>query len=485
MIPILKPREMYSLDSYLINNVGIDSKLLMENAALYSSIKIREILPLKSKILILCGVGNNGGDGLALVRHLYNEYNVTYVVIGDRVRQTLNNKYNYDLLQTLDITENKHENLIFDNYDCIIDSIYGIGGKSPLQLELTNIIQSINKADCLKIAMDIPTGLDSETGIASESTFKADYTYTMYAEKTGLLLNDGKDYSGKVIVLDLGVPKRLIDSYSSIYKYNKIIYLERKSNTSKFDYGKCVIIAGSKNMSGAASLACNAAISAGAGLVYLITTHIHSSLFPEIITNEVSEYNKLMLLAEEIQPLLYKSDSIVIGPGLGKSNEITEMINSIILEYPNIRFIIDADGINALDYNKEYNQNITITPHIGEFAYLIGMNRLDIIDSLVDLVKETAKKMKVNILLKGPTSIISDGEEVIFVSDGIPKMATAGSGDVLSGILGAQVNQTISHNNLHTIANAALTHIYAAKHSLNSSNSIIASDIIKGLKCIK
>lgn len=485
MIPILTPKEMYSLDSYLISNVGNESKLLMENAAVYTSHKIREILPIKSKILILCGVGNNGGDGLALVRHLANYYAVSYVLIGDRVKQTIDNKYNYEILQKLNLVEVQFEDLNLNNFDCIIDAIFGIGGKSPLSEEVAEIIYKINETDCTKIAIDIPTGLDGETGIAYTTTFKADYTYTMYAEKNGLLLNDGKDYSGKVEVLNLGIPQRLINPYASIYKYNNILSLQRKHNTSKFDYGKCLVLAGSENMSGAAALTCNAAISTGAGLVYLITTNKHNSLYPEIIAYTVDEYNPNILNNSDIRKLLDNSNSIVIGPGIGKSNEISKLIVSIIDSYPNKKFIIDADGISALEYNSVYSKNITITPHIGEFANLIGKDRLEITDKLIILVKETASKMNINILLKGTTTIISDGEDVILVSDGIPEMATAGSGDVLSGILGAQVNHNLFSNFIELIANAALTHINAAKNALNNNHSLIASDIIKGLKCIK
>lgn len=485
MIPILTPKEMYSLDHCIIYTVGIKSKLLMENAAISTSFKIKEILPIKSKILILCGVGNNGGDGLALVRHLANNYEVCYALIGDRAKQTKENKYNYDILQRFVLEEVQFESLILNDFDCIIDSILGIGCKFPLSEELTDIIEKINETDCTRIAIDIPTGLNSETGIAYTTTFRADYTYTMYAEKTGLLLNDGKDYTGKVEVLDLGIPQRLIKCFTSIYKYNNIRAIQRKYNTSKFDYGKCLVLAGSENMAGAAALTCNAAISSGAGLVYLITTNKHHSLHPEIIAYNIDKYDTNILYNSDIHPLLDKSNSIVIGPGLGKSIEISDMIVSIIDSYPNKKFIIDADGISALDYNTVYNKNITITPHIGEFATLIGKDRLEITDKLLILVKETANKMNINILLKGATTIISDGVEVILVSDGIPEMATAGSGDVLSGILGAQVNHNLCSSYIELIANAALTHINAAKIALNNNQSLIASDIIKGLKCIK
>ncbi|MFA7325410.1 MAG: NAD(P)H-hydrate dehydratase [Candidatus Kapaibacterium sp.] len=485
MIPILNPKEMYSLDNYLINNVGIESKLLMENSAVYSSFKIREILPHYSNILILCGVGNNGGDGLALVRHLMNDYNVSFALIGDSTKQTIDNKYYYETLQTLKLVKIETDEIDFNNYDCIIDSLLGIGGKPPLYEELTDIVIKANSSECIRIAIDTPTGLDSETGIASSPTFNADFTFAMYAEKTGMLLNDGKDYCGTIITLDLGVPLSLISSYSIVQKYDSIRLMKRLNNTSKFDYGKCVVIAGSENMSGAAALTCNSAISTGAGLVYLITTNKPLSLYPEIISFEISNYNTSTLNNSALQQLLDKSDSIVIGPGLDKSDDITNMINSILERYPDKRFIIDADGISALDNKNVYCQNITITPHVGEFANLIGKNRNVILDNLVALAKETAKKMNINILLKGTTTIITDGEDVLLVCDGIPEMATAGSGDVLSGILGAQVNQNLSSNYLQILANATLTHINAAKAALINKNSIIASDIITGLKCIK
>lgn len=485
MIPILNPNDMYSLDSHLINNIGIESKLLMENAAVYISNNLKEIVTIGSKILIICGPGNNGGDGLALVRHLHNEYKVSFVIVGNKENQSEDNKYNFNLLKSLDITESDINTVNFNDFDCIIDSIYGIGSRLPLDEVISEIIDSINKTKCLKIAIDIPTGLNSLNGIASESTFKSDYTYTMYAEKTGLLLNDGKDYSGDIIVMDLGIPRNVVVAYSNIFKYSELNSLRRENNTSKFNYGKCVVIAGSESMSGAAALTCNASISSGAGLVYLITTNKNYNILPEIITKVVNDYDESMLNNNDIKHLIDKSDSIVIGPGLGKSTEITNMINSILESYPNKKYIIDADAISILDLSKKYSQNITITPHLGEFANLLGKEKKDIIENLVDLVKETAFNMKINILLKGATSIISDGEEVILVSDGVPEMATAGSGDVLSGILGSQVNLDSNSKYLHIIANSALTHINAAKISLKNSSKLIASDIIKGLKCIK
>lgn len=485
MIPILTSKEMYSLDSHLINNIGFESKLLMESAAIYISSQIKKIIPKNSKILILCGIGNNGGDGLAISRHLMNNYDINFTLIGNMSKQSEDNKYNYNILKSLKIKEIKPSEIEFDKYTCIIDGLLGIGSKPPLDGDIVTVLNKANNSSCLRIAIDVPTGLNVDNGIAHSTTFLADYTFTMYAEKTGHYLNDGKDFCGEIIVIDLGIPNKLIESYSSISKYNNLLQIKRKYNSSKFDYGKCVVIAGSEFMSGAAALTCNSAISAGAGLVYLITTKRNQSLFSEIITYEVNELNKNVLDKSELTKLLENCNSIVIGPGLGKSKDITQMISSILSNYPEKRYIIDADGISALDCNKSYNKNITITPHIGEFANLINLDRIEIECDLVNLVKETALTMNINIILKGSTTIISNGEEVILVTEGVPEMATAGSGDVLSGILGAQINLNQKIPILECLANGVLTHITAAKYILNKKNHIIASDIIKGLQCIE
>lgn len=485
MKPILKPKDMYELDTYLIEKIGIASNILMENAAVYSSNFINKKLKHNSKILILCGVGNNGGDGLALVRHLITNQNVNFIVIGDKSKFTNDSSINYNILKSLEINELALSKVNFSEYDCIIDALLGIGSRLPLKNDLKKLIQSVNETSALKFAIDVPTGLDAVTGIADKITFQANYTLTMYAAKTGLYLNDGKDFTGKVKVLNLGIPENTIHRFSSFKRFKQIRLLKRKNNSSKFDYGKCLVIGGSKNMKGAGVMSSNAAISAGAGIVYYCSTDIGDSIFPEIITLKIKRYDESIHNNMNFIDIAKKCNTIVVGPGLGKSNLNSGMINTLIDSYSDKIIIIDADGINALDSNRKYNNNIVITPHLGEFSNLIKKDIKQILNNLPVLVLNTAKKMNINILLKGPTSLISNGEEVIFVTDGIPQMATAGSGDVLSGILGAQLNQNLCGNLIENIANSTLNHIKASKLALKFKSNIIATDIIKGLKCIK
>lgn len=485
LLPIFTPNEMYQLDSYIINNVMIPSMLLMEAAAIYSAKFIKAKLDYSSCVLILCGVGNNGGDGLALVRHLSNIYKVDYSIIGDNNKFSTDAQDNYNILKSLNINETPINQIDWEQYDCIIDSILGIGSNLPLRENISQVINLSNQSNALKIAIDIPTGLDAYTGIADKTTFKADYTLTMYGAKTGLYLNDGKDYSGKVVKLDLGIPNNILDKFSNVYQYKTLKHIIRKNNTSKYDYSRCLVIAGSETMKGAGILASNAAISAGAGLVYFCSTNIGSGIYSEIMTLEISDYNDNILNNQEISPIFNKCNSLIIGPGLGKSKSVKSMINAILNKYPGKQVILDADGISALDSNKSYNHNITITPHLGEFSTLLNLDKSKIVKILPDIVKETAKKMNINILLKGPTTIISDGEEVIFVTSGVPQMATAGSGDVLSGILGSQLPLNICDNPIQNIANAALLHIEATKYVLKTKTNIIASDIIKGIQCVR
>lgn len=490
----LNKEQSYEIDKFAINEIGIPSQVLMENAA-HSSINIiQNIVANRNEnvgsIILLCGSGNNGGDGFALARYLLNDYNVTIYFNGDISKMSSETLVNYNICKNLEIPLlSDISEIINSNPDMIIESLIGIGGDENINNNLSDFLYEINKIKCLKIAIDSPAGLNIDTGIAHHNSFKADYTITMFSEKLGLFLNDGLNNSGKVISTNLGLPNRYLANFSKIKSIEKSDLSKlrkiRNINSSKFDYGRICIIAGSKDMLGAGALAANAAISAGAGLVHLISTARHNALLPEVICHTFPENDSGTLSLKylnEILEITSKSDVIAIGPGLSNSKEVLNLVIKIIQENENKKIIIDADALKCIDLDSELNINFIITPHIGEFSNITGVDRTKIAESRISLVQEWATKLNCNIILKGFPTIISNKEESYLNLTGNSGLASAGSGDVLTGIIAAVYARYDNPIEVSAIA----TYIHgdiADKYILNNSkSSLTASKIINELK---
>jgi NAD(P)H-hydrate epimerase len=371
---------------------------------------------------------------------------------------------------------------LFSDFDIIVDAMIGVGGSENLKGDVNDILNWVKDKDSLKCAIDVPTGLNSLTGKASDNCFEAAMTITMFAEKIGLLINQGADKSGFVNVADLGAPSSVLIDVAKIFKFNiediKLFLPKRKPNTSKFDYGRVLIVAGSAKYPGAAALTANAAISMGTGLVELFTEVIHPSLLPEIIVHSGQSDNYFENQFDEILHCVEKADSIVIGPGLGHEN--IGFAKKLIEAIPNDKkIIVDADAIAALDYNNCYNNNLIITPHLGEFTRLIDVDRNEIDDKTLDNCIEVAKNMNIIVHLKHYPSITSDGTISFLTTEGNPGMATAGSGDVLSGIIGALAG--LGLNSLRAAAMGAYIHALAGDNYADEFDeySLTASKIIE------
>ncbi|MFN3194723.1 MAG: NAD(P)H-hydrate dehydratase [Chlorobiota bacterium] len=485
MNSLLTPKEMYNLDSYLIKEIGIPESSLMESAANSCVNFIKKLYPSSKKVLVVCGTGNNGGDGLAIAKYLNVSYKVDFTIYGDKSSFNKLTENNYRINKSLDIKELELGNINFDEYDIIIDAILGIGSSGILNEELKILVNSINNSNSTRISIDIPTGLNPLNGLVKDKSIKSDFTITMYGYKTGLLLNSGKDFSGEIHIADLGVPKEIIDNHSSYRLFSGRKLLNKTNNSSKFDYGKILIIAGSYEMPGAGSLASNSAISTGAGLVYLISSGRDNNLYSEVIPISDDIYSDYINGKEDLIPYIKNINTVIIGPGLGKNNNTESLVSIILSKYNESSIIIDADALNYINIDNTYSNNIVLTPHIVEFSRIIRKDVKEILKDLPKSVKEAAKKMNVNILLKGPTTIISDGEDVIFVSNGIPNMATAGSGDVLTGILGAYLHFNLFNTKIENIANSVYIHNEAAILASTKNNTLIASDIYKAVQCLK
>lgn len=494
MISILSAAQVRKADDFAINTVGIPEAVLMENAASFSCsvIKMKAGTGNEKNVLILCGAGNNGGDGFALGRLMMNEYDVDILFIGDSNKMSKSTSDNSNAFLNLNgnvIDYANNKKIDFNKYDIIVDALIGVGFNGDLRQNLKDILYQVNLSRSIKFALDIPTGMNADTGEFDENVFIADYTIAMFASKLGNYLSC-RNISGEILVANLGLPnyysKKFCDTFAIEYEDIDKIIPKRNPKSSKFDYGKVGILAGSEKYSGAAALCANAAIKAGAGLVHLFSVCRHSALLPEIIFESLSAEMGFIdtanydFLIEQLSAM----NSIIIGPGLGSMPFTLELTEKLIHTLPaDIPILLDADALKAVKNIKSLRKNIILTPHIGEFANMTDKNRLNI-NPYTDC-KEAAKRLNCTLLLKGNPTIISNGINTFINNTGNPGMATAGSGDVLSGIIGSLSAQSVQ--SLEAAAIGAFIHGYSGDIYCKKYNAagLTASTLIENLKYIK
>lgn len=495
----LTPKKMYEADKTAMEVCGVPSLVLMENAARSCVEHIRDFIARSGKtvrsVLVLCGSGNNGGDGFAIVRRLHENFDVRCAWIGDEEKMTPETRANFLAAKNLcdDFVHIENENQVagYDfSADCVIDAMIGVGGSENLRGKVVPILQKANAVDAIKIAVDAPTGLNSETGAAHRDCFKADLTSTMFALKTGLILNEGLDVCGEIRVAHLGVPAEITEKIADTLILEKCDVAEkfpkRRKRSSKFDYGRALIIAGSEKFPGAAALAANASVRSGAGLTVLFTTSVHPALAPEVIPRLCGKTESGSIAKSNISSILEeceKSDSIAIGPGLSDDEETIELVRRLLKEIDEKKPIcIDADALKALDNNTILRENIVLTPHSGEFSKISGIKRKDVEKDSLAYAKQWAKKLHCPILLKCVPVVITNGEKTYLNTTGNPGMASGGSGDVLTGIIAALLAQSVDAFDAAALA----AYLHGAAGDLFVENyspaALAATDLINNLK---
>ncbi len=498
---LLTKEQMTSIDQYAMEKLGIPSALLMENAASNSANIIKSILLRDedyphyiSNILILCGSGNNGGDGFAIARHLSELADVYVLHIGNEDKMSPETKQNFEICKKMDIPVLTFTEFLSSyteiDYDCIIDAMIGIGGSDNLRGNVLDVLDWVSNSEALKIAIDAPTGLNSNTGKAHDLCFHADLTITMFAPKIGLHIQEGIDHCGEVVPVSLGFPEieatNEVDTFL-LEKYDLEIlnFNSRKKVSSKFDYGRLIIIAGSKDMPGAAALSSNAAISSGAGFVHLITPNPHPSILPEVIVYQ-RDLSSLNFKLYTLEDLFQKADGIVIGPGLGNDPVTLNNVKQIIKQYKDTkRLLIDADALKAIIDIDDLGENTILTPHTGEFSAITGADRFEIESDYIGKAKYLANETGAVVLLKYYPTCITNGKLTYINRCGNPGLSTAGSGDVLSGIIGGiMVSQNLPTTEAAYLG--SLMHAVAgdlAKDRM-SEMTMSASDIIASFKTL-
>ncbi|NLZ83227.1 MAG: NAD(P)H-hydrate dehydratase [Clostridiales bacterium] len=454
--------KMRSIDNYSIDVLKIPSLVLMERAAYEVALIVKANVKKSDSILVVCGTGNNGGDGIAAGRILFLQgYQVAILFIGLEENCSEQTKLQLAIARNIGIHfENSNK---LNEYNIIIDGIFGIGLSRPVDGEQAEIIEDINNKGFRVFSVDIPSGISADDGRIMNVAIKAEYTITFGWNKQGLLLYPGAEYAGNIIVADVGFPQQALHQSKPNTFYYGSQDLEhlpnRRPNGHKGSFGKVLVIAGSKGMSGAAYLSAKAAYKTGAGLVKVFTETenriILQTLLPEAL---FAAYDDINLIKDEeaLAKELDWASTIIIGPGLGQS-DIANDILWFTLKNSKVPVIIDGDAINLLakkldTISDNIDERITwlgnnignqviLTPHLKELSRLLLKAVDEISTQIIDTANQCSYNNNLIYTIKDARTVVAHGNDNYINVSGNNGMATGGSGDVLTGVIGGLVAQ--------------------------------------------
>jgi NAD(P)H-hydrate epimerase len=467
---LVNAKEMRAIDKSAVRDFGIKGLTLMENAgAGAASIALKELEGASLKrVSIFTGKGNNGGDGFVIARHLQNAgYEVrVFSIIGVKELRgdaKKNAKAWEDIGGLTSVIKSradiKSHTVFITHSALIVDALLGTGLRSDVRGVVKMIIDYINSSSVRVLSIDMPSGISADTGAVMGTAVKADITATMALPKLGLYQYPGREYAGIIEVVDIGAPRMLLEEPtlpSNLIDDALVrsILRPRGADTNKGSFGHLLVIAGSPGKSGAAYLTATAAMRVGAGLVTIALPKGLNTLM-EVKTTEVmtaplpeTEEGTLSLKSlPAIKKLIRGKSAIVIGPGLGDSKEVGALVRALLtskdIKFPPI--LIDADGLNVLKNDvsilKKVKAKLVVTPHPGEMARLLKVTSAKVQEERVESARKLTMKTGAVTLLKGASTVISapsgKGSELYINPTGSPALASAGTGDVLSGMIGA------------------------------------------------
>lgn len=487
---LVNSTEMKQYDKNTIEHFGVSSPILMERAALaIADAVIKRFSAADGKILVVCGAGNNGGDGFAAARLLYQRgYEVEILLAMEQARMTNETALQYQIVQMYKIPI--VTGISFESYAVVIDALLGIGLSRAVEGNLAGLIETLNQIHAFKIAADISSGISADSGAVLGTAFRADLTVTFGFAKVGQLLYPGAEYTGELLVSDIG-----IDSHSFLGKEPRGRYLKwdslspflprRTAYSHKGTYGKALIIAGSKQMSGAAYFAAKAAYYSGCGLVRILTAEANREILsvklPEALITAYRNEDEALLALKEYEPW---ADAVLIGPGLSTDGTAQSLVKQL-LSHTKKKIVIDADALNIVSGDmqlmKELKGECIVTPHIKEMSRLVKKSVQEISADLVYTALSFAKEYQVVCVLKDARTVIGmpDGGFTMNLT-GNHGMATGGSGDVLAGFLTGFLAQ-----NMPCSCAAAAVFLHGAAGDLAAEEKgaygMTASDILEKL----
>lgn len=506
--------EMKSYDRNTSEFFGVDSAVLMERASLCVADEIdrwrsERNAHRKFKVLVLAGYGNNGGDGICIARLLFQRgYTVLICMVGDATGASDLVLKQLSIAEKYNIPKSNFPGVCRDDripeFDIIVDAIFGIGlsrpvsGDQRLAVEYITKCKDERKEDLFVVSVDIPTGISADTGKVMGCAVRADMTVTFNRVKIGQIMYPGCEYTGQLLVRDAGITdESFLGKEPSAFFYNnadaKELLENRRKDSNKGTNGKVLIIAGSKEISGAAVLAASACLKSGAGMVRVFTAAENAeaikTLLPEAL---LDTYDNFEPVREKLIHAFEWSTQAVAGPGLGTEGKGEEILEIVLSEYDK-SLILDADALNIIAGDEHYRRlaqnyatggkKLIMTPHMGEFARLINRSVKECAENFAKYPRELATRFHSTIVCKDARTIVADSnEKKIYINvSGNDGMATAGSGDVLSGILGALLSQKMTGFDIA----AAGTYIHGMAGDIAAAEkgrySMVASDIVAAI----
>jgi NAD(P)H-hydrate epimerase len=453
---------MKEIDRQAIEELGIPGPVLMENAGLQVFRFLQTILPYceGDKIVIVAGKGNNGGDGLVVARHLWNHGVIALVILlsakdevkGDAaLNLRIAEKVGVPVQEVRSEADWNARKKRIKEASVIVDAIFGTGLAKPAKGLYARVIEDINRADAFKLAVDIPSGLSSDSFEIIGPAVKADVTVTLAAPKIAHVLPPAENWVGELVVADISLPPQLLDDpclkLELVEKPGLLtVFKKRPKDSHKGTYGHLFVLAGSVGKTGAAVMAAKAALKTGAGLVTVGTPRSCLPLVArgmlELMTEPLDETEEKTVAAgalERALELCKGKDGLLIGPGISTQDSTAEFVSRLIPEIK-LPVVIDADGLNILSMKPELLRRLPktaiLTPHPGEFARLVGQPLRDVIKRKLELAPAFAREHGIYLVLKGYRSLTCAPDGRTYINPtGNPGMATGGSGDVLSGMI--------------------------------------------------
>ena len=467
---ILNAAQMREADRYTIEEIGIPPLVLMENAGrqVVAAMEAAYEARLDGRVGILCGRGNNGGDGFVVARTLTQRgVDIAVFVIGSVADVRGDARTNLDILGRLGVTvveigdEQTWELYFSEISQCtlIVDAIFGTGLKSALGGMMETVVADINASGIPIVSVDLPSGMSADTPHLVGDCIDASMTVTLAAPKLPLVLPPGEAHAGDVVIADIGIPPDVLEGLDGpriellTPEQVRTLVEPRVPESHKGDFGRVTIVAGSRGKTGAAHLAAAGALRSGAGLVTVATPAtclpIVASMAPEFMTEPLAETKSGTVVAAAIDTVFgLQHDVIACGPGLGRGPAVAEFVRALI-DRSAVPLVLDADALTALADDPSgllgrEERTVIITPHPGEMARLVGASVDEVQANRIQIAADFATTRRLYVVLKGHRTIVATPEGHVFINPtGNAGMATGGTGDVLTGVIAAWLAQLL------------------------------------------
>jgi hydroxyethylthiazole kinase-like uncharacterized protein yjeF len=497
--PLYTAEEMRALDSWAISERGVPSLDLMERAGAGVAAVVAELEP-SGPVRIVCGKGNNGGDGLVAARKLIERgVPAEALLLWSADELSEDARANHEKLVSAGCEPRELDSgelpSALAGSGAIVDALLGTGFSGEPRPPLDGAIEAINHTSCPVVAVDVPSGADASTGEVAGACVRAHPTVTFHAPKLGLWVMPAKACAGRIEVIDIGIPEQDagVDPAAGLIMSSVLDLVPRRNpGSTKFTSGSVLVIGGSTGLTGAVAMTCEAAMRAGAGWVRAgVPRSLNAILeekLTEVMTIPLEDWDGALLpgAASDLLAAAERADAVVLGPGLGRAAESFELARMMIAELDR-PLLVDADGLNALaaaglETAARRTAPTVLTPHAGELARLLGTDSGEVSAKRLESVREAATRARSVVVLKGDDTLVAEADARLGVSTGgSAGLATAGTGDVLSGVIAAFLSKglyTLTASCAGVYAHAQAGWLAAAEHG---AESVIATDVIATL----